>query len=376
MPDENTAPEWTDNTYRESITEAVFDASFSQARLTSLFKFFAYCPSLATISALENLNTSNVTDMSALFSGCISITSLDLSNFDTSNVKTMRNMFNNCQALTRLNISNLNTRNVTDMAYMFSHCQSLTSLDISRFNTSNVTTMRTMFQDCQSLTSLDVSGFNTELVTDMGYMFSRCQNITKLDIGNFNTSHVTNMSYMFQSCRKLISIDLSSLDTNAVTSMIGMFNNCMGLLSLDLSNFRTKNVQDMMMMFLNCRNLTDITFGKNFTALNHSNINTCENLKTVNAQMATPFTISSECFASTVTSNATLKVPAGTKTLYQTAEGWKEFWNIVEYDATTIKSTNTDCMENKPAIYDLNGHRMRSTHRKGLYIIGGKKIAM
>lgn len=55
-----------------------------------------------------------------MFSGCSSLTSLDLSNFDTSDVVDMSNMFSGCSSLTNLDLSNFDTSNVVDMFNMFS----------------------------------------------------------------------------------------------------------------------------------------------------------------------------------------------------------------------------------------------------------------
>jgi len=54
-------------------------------------------------------------------------------------------MFSGCSSLTSLNLSNFNTNNVTNMSYMFFNCSSLTSLDLSNFNTNNATIMSDMF---------------------------------------------------------------------------------------------------------------------------------------------------------------------------------------------------------------------------------------
>ena len=54
---------------------------------------------------------------------------------------------------------------------MFSGCSSLTELDISNFNTSNVTNMSGMFQECTELTQINISKFNTQNVTDWTNMF-------------------------------------------------------------------------------------------------------------------------------------------------------------------------------------------------------------
>jgi surface protein len=48
-------------------------------------------------------------------------------------------MFSGCTSLTSLNVSSLNTENVTDMSYMFYNCSSLTSLNLSNFDMNNVT---------------------------------------------------------------------------------------------------------------------------------------------------------------------------------------------------------------------------------------------
>ena len=101
-------------------------------------------------------------------------TSLDLSNFDTSAVTNMTSMFSGCSGLTSLDLSNFDTSAVTSMNSMFNGCTSLTSLDLSNFDTSAVTSMYSMFQNCTALTSLDLSNFDTSAVTSMGNMFNGC----------------------------------------------------------------------------------------------------------------------------------------------------------------------------------------------------------
>ena len=54
-------------------------------------------------------------------------------------------------SLTDLDLSSFNTSNVTDMSYMFSDCRRLTNLDLSSFDTSSVTTMGSMFNYCWAL---------------------------------------------------------------------------------------------------------------------------------------------------------------------------------------------------------------------------------
>ena len=76
--------------------------------------------------------------MTSMFSGCSGLTSLDLSNLNTSNVLNMSYMFSDCTSLA--NLTGLDTSNVEDMTGMFSGCTGLTSLDLTDLNTSTTYT--------------------------------------------------------------------------------------------------------------------------------------------------------------------------------------------------------------------------------------------
>ena len=244
-----------------SIKKAVFDSSFASARPKSCFDWFHDCANLKEITGIENLNTSDVTNMQYMFSGCKSLTSLDVSGFNTSNVTNMLSMFYDCSSLTSLDLSSFNTSNVPDMSYMFRYCSGLTSLDLSGFDTHNVTNMLSMFQGCSALTSLDVSGFNTSNVTNMLSMFSGCKSLTSLDLKSFDTSSVTCMGNMFSVCESLTSLDLSGFNTSNVTDMCEMFRSCSGLANLDVSSFNTSKVWHMEYMFCDCSSLTSLDLG-------------------------------------------------------------------------------------------------------------------
>ena len=150
------------------------------------------------------------------------------------------------------------TSDVMNMSDMFSYCQALNSLDLSSFNTAKVTTMAGMFSDCQALESLDLSSFNTSKVTDMINMFasSGLQSITFGEL--FNTSNVTTMMRMFENCSALTTIDFSGFDTSNVTSMTSMFSGCSSLTTLNLSAFTAEKMGDMYMMFNDCINLEEL----------------------------------------------------------------------------------------------------------------------
>ena len=135
---------------------------------------FAHFANLEEIDFGDCFDTSNVTNMSAMFYDCRDLTSLDLSSFDTSNVTNMSDMLHDCRSLTSLNLSGFDTSSVTEMRSMFHGCSSLTSLSLDGFDTANVTDMSCMFHSCSDLTSLNLSGFDASNATDIHWMFSGC----------------------------------------------------------------------------------------------------------------------------------------------------------------------------------------------------------
>ncbi len=258
-----TTPGW--NVQKDNITKVVFDESFKYARPMIGYQWFYKCSKLATIENISNLNTSEMTDMSAMFYYCNKLTSLDVSNFDTKNVTDMSAMFGYCYSLTSLDVSKFNTAKVKDMSSMFYSCTALTSLDVSNFDTKDVTNMSYMFNTCYTLTSLDVSKFNTAKVTNMSYMFGNCKKLQSLDVSGFNTAKVTKMTSMFYTCSALTSLDVSDFNTEDVTNMKYMFYSCDKLQSLNLSNFNTAKVTNMSYMFQYSPALTTIYVSDKFT---------------------------------------------------------------------------------------------------------------
>ena len=266
VKDKQTVAAINKNLGNGTIVHIVFDKSFSTYTPTSLYCFFKRLPKLETITGLEYLNTEKVTDMCYMFSGCSSLTSLDVTHFNTAKVTDMCYMFSYCSSLTSLDVTHFNTANVTDMGSMFLSCSKLSSLDVSHFNTAKVTKMNSMFSSCSKLISLDVTHFNTEKVTDMNSMFYNCSSLTSLDVTHFNTANVTDMGSMFLSCSKLSSLDVSHFNTAKVTKMNSMFSSCSKLISLDVTHFNTEKVTDMNSMFYNCSSLTSLDVSKFNTA--------------------------------------------------------------------------------------------------------------
>lgn len=236
------------------------------SNVTNMSSMFSYAKVLTDLD-VSKFNTSKVTDMSSMFEGCYAVTGLPVGDFNTSKVTNMDRVFTECRALTSLDVSGWNTSAVTTMSGTFSYCGALTNdLNLTGWDTSKVKNMNGMFRYCKKLTSLDLSGFNTAQVTDMGYMFESCSTLPSVDVSKFNTAKVTNMEAMFSACDGLTSLNLSGFNTAQVTDMSNMFGACANLTSVNVSSFDTSRVTDMENMFSCCYKLASLDVSQFNTA--------------------------------------------------------------------------------------------------------------
>lgn len=159
-------------------------------------------------------NNSNFLFASAQFK------TIDIDNVDTSNVTNMLGMFYECTSKAiRLKID---TSKVINMESMFSYC-SFKELDLSCFNTSRVQNMSCMFENSK-IDNLNISSFDTSKVISMQGMFDSSL-LTYLDLSHFDTSKVQNMDSMFSSCIAN-EINISNFKSNSLLTKRNMFHVC------------------------------------------------------------------------------------------------------------------------------------------------------
>ena len=163
-------PDWYTDGTNLNVTQVVFDPSFAGARPTSTIYWFFALFNLQSITGLEYLNTSEVTDMAWMFFYCSNLTSLDFSHFNTSKVNSMYNMLGYCQSLTNLDLSSFNTSQVISMSSMFDHCANLQTIYVGDgWNTAAVTISQDMFKDCTSLVGGKGTTYSNSNPTDKTY---------------------------------------------------------------------------------------------------------------------------------------------------------------------------------------------------------------
>ena len=231
-------------------------------------RLFSDFRELKSINFNNNFDTSNVTDMSYMFAWCTNIETIDISSFSTSNVTSMKNMFNmydnNNNTVINNKLTNIifgdnfDTSNVTDIFQMFTGCENLMQIDVENWNTSNVRNMNSTFAYCKMLTTLDLSKWNTSKVIIMAWLFDECDKLIELDISNFNTENVTSIYQMFKGCHNLEELNLCSFNTQNISNSVSMFYDTPKLKAVYVgSGWTLENTGEM----FNYSNISQVTTG-------------------------------------------------------------------------------------------------------------------
>ena len=164
--------------YKYNQNNKVIDLSdLDTSKCTNISELFYDMTKLEEIRGFNELNLSNVRDMSNLCDDCSSLKELNLSGLDLHNVMSMSGMCGNCCSLTKLNLSGLNLHNVVDTSYMCYKCHSLKELNLSGLDLHNVMSMSGMCYKCYSLKELNLSGLNLHNVVDTSCMCGDCYSL-------------------------------------------------------------------------------------------------------------------------------------------------------------------------------------------------------
>lgn len=298
---------------KTSVTKVVFDASFANARPTSTYSWFSGMSALTSITNIKNLNTSATTNMSYMFSGCKSFTSLDLTTLNFGKNPSVSSICSGCSGLKTLSLPsnfpnngssafnnvgsatapciltvasnynfgsgiNANTlyfrwcsgyfyKKGTNVPYAFLSGTSLTFLyDASpwsrtgtKYSLNSGTATPEWSGSSASITQVEMnSSFANARPTSTYKWFNGMSKLTTIkNIGYLNTSAVTNMSYMYCGCQALTSIYLP-FTTDNVTNMSYMFDGCTALVSLNLSRFNMSKVTSSSYMARNCKAVKEL----------------------------------------------------------------------------------------------------------------------
>ena len=276
------------------------------------------------------------------------------------------NTFNNCEGLTSIAIPNT----VTSIGeFAIYKCGGLTSVTIPN----SVTKIKWQaFSRCPGLESIVVEDGNT-------FYDSR---------DNCNAIIETNTNKLLQGCK-------NTVIPNSVTIIgAGAFDWLPGLTSITIPNSVTKienfafscceNLTSVTIpngveyiggsAFLSCTSLTSVTIPNSVKEIGSSAFHDCKNLTSVTSMIEEPFEIEDKVFTYYNKLNyewfteATLYVPAGTKSKYESTPAWNKFEKIVEQEVNAVESVETDVQVEETERYNVSGQRI-STPQKGLNVV-------
>ena len=257
---------------REYVASAVRITFTDGARFPDdASSFFENVKGKISFKSTIPLDTSNVVNMRAMFAG--TKFNQPIGNWNTSNVTDMSYMFSGATVFNQP-LNNWDVSNVTDMSYMFAGVRyvngtsynriSLFNQPLWKWNVSKVTNMSHMFDGASSFNQ-DINNWNTSSVTDMSWLFAGALDFNK-PLNNWDTSKVITMAHMFDSLKleprpapdnSRTFIDrknhqfnqpLNNWDTSKVTDMSRMFLRA-GAFNQPLNNWNVSNVTDMSHMF-------------------------------------------------------------------------------------------------------------------------------
>ena len=282
--------------------------------------------------------------------------------------------FYGCNGLTSVEFPS-NLSSIGDWA--FSNCSGLTSVDLP----SSITKMgECVFYYCKNLSSVKLPSEITA-ISNGAFGYSSLKDI-ELPAG------ITSIGDdAFVNCSNLQNINLPSGITTIGT---GAFWDCSNLTNVILPSALASIGA---IAFANCSNLANVTLSSNITSIGYSAFSDCNSLKKLtiskdvtsikdirfyyeydeleleSVYVAWENPIEAGSFFDRIKiSNCTLYVPQGTKEAYANADVWKDFGNIIEYDATGIDKVTNRSDVKEISRYSLNGQRVTSP-TKGVNIV-------
>ena len=176
---------------------------------------------------LDTWDTSNVTNMSLMFDSS-EAEKLNISNLNTKNVRSMNGMFSNLSTsgFKDLDLSKWDTSNVTDISRMFTLNYSTEKINVSNWNTSKITKMEDAFSGAHNLKEIKgIENWNTSNVKTIHNMFAYSENLKSLNLSKWDTSNVEDMSELFLGAEGLAYLNIENWDTGKVESFDNIFSN-------------------------------------------------------------------------------------------------------------------------------------------------------
>ena len=261
-----------------------------------------------------------VTDLGEVFKNNTNIQSFDELQYFTGLTTIVDQAFYDCSRLTSVVLPETVTAIGTSA---FCYCFNLTSIRLSE-NLESIASQT--FWQCEGLTSIRIPAKVSSI--DL-YAFCYCRQLTDVSVDPANTTFDSR-----EDCNAIIETATNTLYRGFAGTLIPSTVTSLGFLSFAL-NFglteiqipsNVKRIEDA--AFLNCLDLAKVELPADLDYIGWQAFDPCKSLTEVKVAMKEPVEIRENTFPSRA--NATLYVPAGCKTTFESAQYWKDFKQIVE----------------------------------------------
>ena len=318
--------------YCESLTSLVIPGSVKTINQSAIF----VCRSLTSITIPKSVTSIGIQNLNY----CNNLTTVKVESGNT-----VYDSRNNCNAIIETNTNTLIAgckgttipSTVTAIGRIAFQGSDLTTITIPN----SVTSIgASCFLACKKLTTITIPSSVTTLG---GTLFYGCEVLSTIKVESGSTVYDSR-----DNCNAIIEKNTNTLVAGCKNTIIPST-----VTSIGANAFRS------------CYGLTSITIPNSVKSIEEGAFQDCTGLKEVYSLIEKPFAIGMDVFqyddnGETKFTSAVLYVPAGTKSKYQTTDGWKNFTNIVEeggetpvVDNITFADANVKaiCVEN----WDTNG---------------------
>ena len=208
------------------------------------------------------------------------------------------------------------------------------------------------FWGCRSLEEMPIT---PNLQTIGRYAFHGCKKLTKVNI----PETVTDIRYgAFMGCEGLVDL---LIPKNVVNIEQSAFSWCSQLESIEV---RCKKLS--FEMFAHANNLKTVRL-YDIEYIPSDAFKDCSEIEKIYVNMISPSPISESAFEQKVIMYAKLYVPTGSINNYKATEGWKDFFNIIEVEPSSISTSKMEKKEDTK-YFTIDG-KMLNTPQKGINII-------
>ena len=218
------------------------------------------------------------------------------------------------------------TYNVTEIGYMaFYHCSTLTSVTLPE----GITGIHEYAFSCTGLTQIVIPA--SVISIHGSYPFEVCASLASIIVTNGNSKYDSrnNCNAIIETSTNTLIVGCKNTNIPSSVTTIGQqsFYGASGLTSITIPNGVT-NVGYR--SFDACSSLASITLGSTVKNIGNRAFTLCSNITSIYNYAATPQIIESEVFSGSLNKSlCTLYVPEESVNLYQAADIWKDFGNIV-----------------------------------------------